>query len=570
MSKVIKKDGSEDDFDISKIRRKILPACEGTDINPLEFESLVQVDTSHKIKSTDIQEKLVQTAKNNVSSDNPDWDIVAGRLMAQQLQTEVWKNTKFDIEDFADHYNYLIRNNYYRQDLKTMYDEDELDKCALLIKPKRDYNLILPQVALLKSKYLIHNRKGVLEYPSTADLTNSMILASIETNKYKYAKEYYDLLSTYVLSLATPFKTNLRVPNGNTGSCFIGEMPDNTAGIFKTYSDMAQISQEGGGIGWYLGRVRPGDTYSQRVPKANKITKWVKIINDIAVAVNQRGIRKGAITPALDWWHLDIIDFCEVKSELNGDLRDKSFDIFPQVVVDKFFIDRVIAKADVYQYNQYDFKKLTGIDICDLIGKELYDAHLLAEELILSGKLKHFTKIKANVLWKKFLATWIEYGDFYIAHKDNINISNYVTSIGIAKCVNLCTESWSISKPVTKWKTESDENGTNTTESDGLTHSCLIGSTEIETNEGFMRLDDAIDIVNSGKKIFVKSYNIDEKSVEFNKILAGAMTRKSAKLMKITHNNKEVICTPDHKIFTSNRGYIEAKDLLTTDELVEE
>ena len=123
---------------------------------------------------------------------------------------------------------------------------------------------------------------------------------------------------------------------------------------------------------------------------------------------------------------------------------------------------------------------------------------------------------------------------------------------------------------MTKWKTESDENGTNTTESDGLTHSCLIGSTEIETNEGFMRLDDAIDIVNSGKKIFVKSYNIDEKSVEFNKILAGAMTRKSAKLMKITHNNKEVICTPDHKIFPSNRGYIEAKDLLTTDELVEE
>ena len=312
-------------------------------------------------------------------------------------------------------------------------------------------------------------------------MTNAIILASIEKpqEKINYAKEYYDFLSKYIISLATPFKSNLRLEGGNTGSCFIGEAGDSNAQLFKTYSDMATISQSGGGIGWYFGKIRPGDTWTQNVPKANAINKWIKIVNDIAVAVNQRGVRKGAITPALDWWHLDIVGFCEIKSELNGDLRDKCFDIFPQVVVDSYFVDAVLEDKKVFLYNQYEFKKLTKIDITELIGDELYNAHQKAEELILLGKLKHFKEIRAKDLWKKFLEVWIEYGDFYISHKDNINISNYVSEFGIAKNVNLCTESFSISKVATKWTQEGSENGLETTSTDGYTHSCNLCSINV-------------------------------------------------------------------------------------------
>lgn len=479
MNFVIKKNGTKEDFDIAKIRKQIEPACKGTNINSLELESQVVIDTSHNLKSSDIQENLILTAKNNIDMDNPDWDLVAGRLMSHQVSREVWKNTKLEVTEFPEHMDYLIRNNYYRSDLKNMYTDEEVQEISKCINPKRDYDLKLSQIMLLKSKYLIKHKGGTLEYPSTADLVNSMILASGEQNKIKYSQKYYDVLSKYYVSLATPFKSNLRLPNGNTGSCFIGETVDSLYGLFKAYTDMAVISKEGGGIGYYMGKVRPGDTYTPGVPKSNKINKWVKIINDIAVAVNQKGIRKGAITPALDWWHLDIVDFCEIKSELSGDLRDKCFDIFPQVVVDNFFIERIKAKLPVYQYNQYEFKKLTGIDITELTGEKLYNAHLKAEELINTGKLKHFNEVKANELWKKFLWVWIEYGDFYISHKDNINISNYVSDFGVAKCVNLCVESFSISKPATKWKTEGTSDSLITTESDGITHSCNLLSINV-------------------------------------------------------------------------------------------
>jgi len=43
-----------------------------------------------------------------------------------------------------------------------------------------------------------------------------------------------------------------------------------------------------------VGYLRPQGAYSKNIPKANNITRWVKIINDIAVAVNQRGMRPGA------------------------------------------------------------------------------------------------------------------------------------------------------------------------------------------------------------------------------------------------------------------------------------
>jgi intein/homing endonuclease len=71
----------------------------------------------------------------------------------------------------------------------------------------------------------------------------------------------------------------------------------------------------------------------------------------------------------------------------------------------------------------------------------------------------------------------------------------------------------------------------------------------------------------------VLSYNIDEdssKAVDFNKITAFAQTSPKAKVMRITdeESGKSIVVTPEHKVFTKNRGYVMAKDLTETDELV--
>ena len=57
---------------------------------------------------------------------------------------------------------------------------------------------------------------------------------------------------------------------------------------------------------------------------------------------------------------------------------------------------------------------------------------------------------------------------------------------------------------------------------------------------------------------------------EYKKITKAAMTAKKAKLMRITDSEtgKSITCTPDHKVYTSNRGYVKAAELLPDDKLV--
>jgi len=40
-------------------------------------------------------------------------------------------------------------------------------------------------------------------------------------------------------------------------------------------------------------------------------------------------------------WHLDILDFLEMQTE-TGDIRRKSFDVFPAVAIPDLFMKRVV------------------------------------------------------------------------------------------------------------------------------------------------------------------------------------------------------------------------------------
>ena len=71
-------------------------------------------------------------------------------------------------------------------------------------------------------------------------------------------------------------------------------------------------------------------------------------------------------------------------------------------------------------------------------------------------------------------------------------------------------------------------------------------------------------------EIEVLSYNTETNQQEWAPITAFAETSPKAKVMKITdeESGKSIVVTPEHKVFTKNRGYVMAKDLTETDELV--
>lgn len=519
MNTVIKRDGAKKPFDNGKIKIQLAQAYRGLSENQLELEAKLTLNFKNNMKTSDIQESLVSIATSMIDPEHPEMSIVAGRLSMYQLHRQVYKNTKFEYNQFDEYLKYATRTNNYRKGIADGFSDDDITSLMKAINPKFDFDMNVAQVLSLRSKYILKNARGVIEYPQFSDMASSMILGGIENDEDRVpaTKEYFYMLQRMYISLATPFKANLRREDGNTGSCFIIPTADNIEAITKTWGDMAQISKAGGGLGVYLGNLRPEGASSDNIPNANNITRWTKIINDIAVAVNQRGIRKGAITPALDWWHTDIHSFIEMKSETSGDLREKAFDLFPQVVVDAYFVDAVLGNKDVYLFDSYEVLQKTGIAVTTLIDDALYEAQETIQELCAMGKITNCKLLKSKDLWKEFLRIWVETGDFYITHKDNLNLCNYLKGEDlIANSANLCTESFSITKSPTWWS-QHYKDGKLTTESDGIYHSCSL----LSINVGIIVNDHDDSIL---KRVCYASVDIMDASIE-----TGTMPVKEAK-----------------------------------------
>ena len=98
---------------------------------------------------------------------------------------------------------------------------------------------------------------------------------------------------------------------------------------------------------------------------------------------------------------------------------------------------------------------------------------------------------------------------------------------------------------------------------------CVVGDTQVEVridgkNET-IRVKDLVDLFNEQKDILIKSYTGSKQ--EYAPLTAAWLTKKDASLIKVsdTGSGKSLICTPDHKVFTHNRGYVRADELKSDD-----
>ena len=73
-------------------------------------------------------------------------------------------------------------------------------------------------------------------------------------------------------------------------------MPDSLDGIYRSLDNFAKVSKFGGGMGMYFGKVRAaGSTIRGFQGAAGGVIRWIRLVNDTAVAVDQLGMRAGAL-----------------------------------------------------------------------------------------------------------------------------------------------------------------------------------------------------------------------------------------------------------------------------------
>lgn len=534
---VIKRDGTKELFDVTKIKKSIEFATEGQGVNALQLESSIDQVVKNGIKTSDIQDNVIRHAIQLATAQNPKWVNVAGRALAMQM----WADFPLRGKSFFDIVQYNIKKHEYVKELNDFYTKEDIDELEQTIDHKRDLNHSYSSLITVQKKYL-----GKYELNQHMHMVSAMRFGQLEPKetRLQFVKNLYDVLSNRKISLATPFMSNLR-RGGNIASCFIIAIDDDLNSIFKNIYRIAKISKNGGGLGIYLGNLRAkGSSVANYSNAAGTIVQWVKIINDTLVAVNQGGKRAGAGTVALPIWHNDILDFLDMQTE-HGDQRMKAYDVFPQVVVHDLFMQRDKEQKSWITFCPHEVKSTLGIEITKLYGEEFNKAYNQIEEAFEQGKLKIARKHEnARTITKTMMRTQLETGLPYVSFIDTINKVNPNGHDGIITNVNLC----------------------------------LVGETEIEisTDNGIttnkIRLDDFVEKFEMGfyNKVSVKSYDIINKKVIFAPVTRAVLTSKVIELIRIeSEDNKHIIeCTPDHQIFTTNRGWVRAEELQESDDLI--
>jgi len=100
-----------------------------------------------------------------------------------------------------------------------------------------------------------------------------------------------------------------------------------------------------------------------------------------------------------------------------------------------------------------------------------------------------------------------------------------------------------------------------------ITNPCLSGNTPITTDKGEVAIQKIIEDGIENYKVL--TYNESTKQNEWKPLVDGFKTKENANVIKLVlENNREIILTPDHKVFTKNRGWIEAAMLTTEDDLI--
>ena len=506
---VQKRDGRFENYDIAKIKNIISFATKDLRVNPLTLEATISSKVKNKIKTSEIQFNLIQSAVSLITIDEPDWSIVAGRLDIYNLHREVYKLHKINYETkLIDFIKIAIKYNLYDKIILERYSEDEINEIEKYINPEYDMIFPISSTKSLFKKYLIKHKGKSFELPQFANIVIAMFLNQYETkDRLRKIKDDYEAIASLKISLATPFKANLRKPNANLSSCFVTEIDDNAESINHTLKNIAMISKNGGGVGVYLGRIRPSNSLVKNYAGANVINVWVKIIDDMAPAWNQGGVRSGAITVSLDIFHKDIESFIEMKTESGGDVRQKCYNIFPQVIINSKFIEAVKNDTEFPLIDRKTILDDLGIDVCDL--KQFNDNYDLIVSKIKDKKLYNCELTSAKELWKKLLRIYIETGDLYIVCKDAMNKTNpFYDAEMFVNSYNLCCESSSPARPSTNFKKHynKETNEASETFTPGRTHTCNLISLNVSdmslkdienySKQAVRMLDNAIDVTN--------------------------------------------------------------------------
>ena len=436
---VKKRDGRTVLFDLNKVRHTIERVSQGYEksIDPGLISRELIKNIYDGVSSEEIEKALILATVPFIEKD-PAYSKVAARLYQQRIYKEViGRSISPELLDIA--YRDAFISGLKKTAASGMMDarmlEFDLRKLSEGLRTERDDLFEYLGLQTLYERYFIKIEEKRIELPQAFWMRVAMGLALLEGEKEKRALEFYEVLSTlrFVSSTPTLFHSGLTRPQ--LSSCYLTTVEDDLMHIFKSLGDHAQLSKWSGGLGndWTPIRSTGAHIKSTNV-ESQGVIPFLKIANDVTVAINRSGKRRGATCAYLETWHLDIEDFLDLRRN-TGDERRRTHDMNTANWVPDLFMKRVLENGKWTLFSPDEAK-----DLHDLYGRKFEERYAHYEQMALRGGIKKVKTVEAQKLWRKMLTMLFETGHPWITFKDPCNIRSPQDHAGVIHSSNLCTE----------------------------------------------------------------------------------------------------------------------------------
>ncbi len=384
---------------------------------------------------------LLKAAVELTTQEAPKWEMIAARLLMFTFEKKLRESEKScEITTLYEKIVYLTEKGLYGQYILEYYTKEEIDEFETFLVSERNDLFTYSGLELLLNRYVIRTGKGVaLESPQEMFLGIAMHLAMKEqTDRALWVKRFYDMLSQLQVTMATPTLSNARKPYHQLSSCFIDTVPDSLNGIYRSIDNFAKVSKFGGGMGMYFGKVRAsGSSIRGFEGAAGGVIRWIRLANDTAVAVDQLGVRQGAVAVYLDVWHRDLPEFLNLRTN-NGDDRMKAHDVFPAVCYPDYFWEqaRDNIEGDWYLMCPHEILTIKGYALEDCYGEEWKEKYL---DCVQDNRIKKRVVAMKDII-RLIIKSAVETGTPFTFNRDHVNRMNPNGHKGMIYCSNLCTE----------------------------------------------------------------------------------------------------------------------------------
>jgi ribonucleoside-diphosphate reductase alpha chain len=544
MITVIKRNGQRVPIDISKIQRQVAYACRGIDgVSPSMIEIKAQIEFHDGMTTKTIDDLLLKAMVNLIDeTENPEihnvnYQYVAGRHKVSMLRKEVYGN--YNPPSLYEIVKKNIEQGLYTPDLLKWYTKEEWDIIDLFIDHTKDEQYTYAAIAQLAEKYLVQNRatRQIFETPQVRYAVAAATAFHNEPRdkRLKYVKEYYECASQGHFTLATPVLAGLGTTTKQFSSCVLISSDDTLDSIFAAGEMMAKYASKRAGIGLEIGRIRPlGSPIRNGEIKHTGLIPFLKKWYSDLRSCSQGGIRNASCTVTIPIWHYQFEDFIVLKNN-QGTEETRVRQLDYSVVLSKFFWKRYKSGGNITLFDPHEVPDLYEAFYRD--SAEFEKLYLQYEQ----DKTKKKKILPADEVFKNgILKERTDTGRIYLVNVDNV-----------------------ISQ------------GPFDTKTDPIYQSnlCLTGDTTIQimnTNGTIQSISLAsfVEQYEFGAMIGVKvrSSNVSTGEVTWNIVSDAAKTAAVTELIEIEDESGRIIrCTPNHQIYTKNRGYVKASELLETD-----